>query len=398
MIVVYILTSLLFVYLASTILYLFFLAAAGRFGKLRKYTSHPDKTRIAVIIPSYKEDSVIVDTARQALNQDYPKDKYTVTVVADQLQPETIRLMQEIPVNVIPVRLEKSMKARSLNAAFQQLASGNYDLAMILDADNIMSPDTLEKVNHAYRSGWQVVQCHRTAKNKNNSVAILDAMSEEINNTMLRRGQRVLGLSCALIGSGMAFRYDLISDIFTLPAIQDNPGEDREIDIQLVKKDIMVEFIEDAYIYDEKVQRKEVFEKQRTRWLGTQVDHLKSFLSPDMKQMRTHKLFLHKLFQCIFLPRLLLMLVFLLVIAICIMTIITGFPVLAPDWPWWLSLVGMYALTMFIAIPSAFYNRQTLSALSRIPVLMFSMVKALLNIKKHKTGFLHTPKEFGAKA
>jgi cellulose synthase/poly-beta-1,6-N-acetylglucosamine synthase-like glycosyltransferase len=52
------------------------------------------------------------------------------------------------------------------------------------------------------------VQGHRTAKNTNNSWAILDAISEEINNNIFRKGHRVLGLSSAIIGSGMAFRYN----------------------------------------------------------------------------------------------------------------------------------------------------------------------------------------------
>ena len=396
MIIAHILTFLVFCYLLPVLLYLFVLAMAGRFGKLRRYIAHPDKARIAIIIPSYKEDAVIVETARQALTQQYPADRYSITVVADQLQPATLVQLNALPINVIDVKLQKSMKARSLHAAFLQLDSGKYDLALILDADNIMSPDVLQKVNHAYQSGWQAIQCHRTAKNKNNSVAILDAMSEEVNNTMLRKGQRVLGLSCALIGSGMAFSYQLISDIFALPQIQDNPGEDREIDIQLVKKAIVVEFIEDAYVYDEKVQRREVYQKQRTRWLGTQVDHLKSFLSPDMKPLRTQRSYLHKVFQCLFLPRLLLMALFLVILILSAADFIFGLQILLPTPPYWLGLIALYAVTLIISVPSSFYNRQTIIALLKVPALMFAMVRALLGIKKHKTGFLHTPKEYSS--
>jgi cellulose synthase/poly-beta-1,6-N-acetylglucosamine synthase-like glycosyltransferase len=203
-----------------------------------------------------------------------------------------------------------------------------------------------------------------------------------------------MGLSCALIGSGMAFRYQLISDIFALPQIQDNPGEDREIDIQLVKQAIYVEFIDDAYIYDEKVQRQEVYQKQRTRWLGTQVDHLKSFLSADMKPLRTRKLYLHKVFQCLFLPRLLLMALFLLILALSAADSLFGIHILFPAPLWWLCLIVLYGITLVISVPSSFYNRQTIVALLKVPSLMFAMVRALLGIKKHKTGFLHTPKEF----
>jgi cellulose synthase/poly-beta-1,6-N-acetylglucosamine synthase-like glycosyltransferase len=394
MIVEHILTILVFVYLLCTLGYLFVLAAAGRFGRIRKYEIHPDKARIAVLIPSYKEDNIILETARQALLQDYPKDKYEVTVIADHLLPETVKKLRELPIRVLEPILEKSMKARSLHAAFGQIPAEEMDMALVLDADNVMAPGCLEKVNDAWQKGWKVIQCHRTAKNKNTSVAVLDALSEEANNTMFRKGQRVLGLSCALIGSGMAFQYALLKEIFSLPAILDNPGEDREVDIQLVKRKIVVEYIEDAYVYDEKVQRKEVFEKQRTRWLGTQVDHLKRFLSADMRGLSGNRIYLHKLFQCIFLPRLLLMFVFFLAFAGCGLDLLLRGDLMAPYWPWWVGLAVLYGATMLTAIPSTFYNRATVRALLKVPALIFSMIRALLGMKKNRSGFLHTPKEF----
>lgn len=399
MIVLHLLTILLFVYLLATLSYLFVLAVAGRFGRLKKYSASLQKARIAVIIPSFKEDNIIVDTASRALLQHYPRTNYTVTVIADQLQPETIRQLREIPVSVIEVAWEKSMKAKSLNTAFQQLAADHgegpgYDLAFILDADNIMSPDCLEKVNHAWQEGWEVIQCHRTAKNKNNSVAILDAMSEEMNNTIFRRGQRALGLSCALIGSGMAFRFNLIKDIFSSPEIQDNPGEDKVVEMLLISKGIRVEYLEEAYVYDEKVQRKEVFEKQRTRWLGTQIINLRPLLTKKMRQNAIGRIYYLKVLEWLLLPRLLLLALFGLLLLLCGADIFLHWGLLKPSWPWWTGLMALYSLTLLVAIPGSFYNGQTVKAFLKIPVLMLAMLKALMGVKKNKSGFIHTPKEF----
>jgi cellulose synthase/poly-beta-1,6-N-acetylglucosamine synthase-like glycosyltransferase len=385
---------LLFVYLLATLSYLFVLAVAGRFGRLSRYSTALQKSRIAVIIPSYKEDNVILHTASQALKQQYPRANYTVTVIADQLQPETILQLKEIPVGVIEVKWEKSMKAKSLDAAFQQLAADGYDLAFILDADNIMSPDCLEKVNHAWQDGWEVIQCHRTAKNKNNAVAILDAMSEEMNNTIFRRGQRVLGRSCALIGSGMAFRFGLIKDIFSSPEIQDNPGEDKVVELQLFSKGIRVEYLEDAYVYDEKVQRKEVFEKQRTRWLGTQIINLRPLLTKKMRQDAVGRIDYLKVLEWLLLPRLLLLALFGLLLLLSAVDIFTGLHLLLPSWPYWAGLMAMYGLTLLLAIPTSFYNRKTVMAFLKIPALMLAMLKALMGAKKNKSVFIHTPKEF----
>lgn len=387
-------TFLLFTYLIGTLTYLFILSVAGRLGKIKTYSAHPDPTRIAIIIPSYKDDSVIVETARQALRQVYPAESYSVTVIADKLQPETIQQLKCLPITVIEPVFEKSMKSKSLHAAFQQLPAGQYDLALILDADNIMSSDCLAKVNHAWRSGWKVMQCHRTAKNKNTSIAILDALSEEINNTIFRRGQRVLGLSCALIGSGMAFEFELVKGIFALDRIHNNPGEDKEIEILLLQKGLAVEYLEDAFVYDEKVQRKEVFEKQRTRWLATQINNMKLFWEKGMRSHFTQKAYLHKFFQTLILPRLLLMLLFGGIFLLGILDILTGTGILLPAWKWWILPVLLYGLALTIAVPTSFYNLATLKAFLKMPVLLFSVIKALMGMKKNRSEFLHTPKEF----
>ncbi len=181
----------------------------------------------------------------------------------------------------------------------------NSDIVMILDADNIMAPGCLEKVNAAFHAGFEAVQCHRTAKNKNTAVALLDAMSEEININLFRRGPSLAGLSAAPIGSGMAFKTALIREIFSTQRILENPGEDREIDMQLMRRQIKMEFLDDALVYDEKVASAVVFEKQRVRWLEAQVNHVRRFFDADMKKAQKTFLFYNKFFQNLLLPRVL---------------------------------------------------------------------------------------------
>ena len=128
--------------------------------------------RIAIIIPSYREDAVIIDTALKASQHNYPKDKFSVLVVADKLQPEAIMKLRQLPVEVLEA--DVNMKSRSVNAAMYYLDQNNFDIAVILDADNIMANGCLEKINDAFQHGCEAVQCHRTAKNQETSVALLD--------------------------------------------------------------------------------------------------------------------------------------------------------------------------------------------------------------------------------
>lgn len=381
-----------FIYFAANTLYLFVIALCGRLIRPKKFILQEKKSRIAVLIPCIREDKVILDTAMQARTHNYPDSRFTVTVIADKLKPETLVSLREIPVEVIEVNL--NMKSRSLHAALESPQDIDPEVVMILDADNIMAPDCLEKVNAAFISGCEAIQCHRTAKNKNTAVALLDAISEEININLFRRGPALAGLSAAPIGSGMAFKAGLIREIFSTQGILENPGEDREIDMQLMRRHIKMEFLDDALVYDEKVDSAVVFEKQRVRWLEAQLGHVKRFFDSDMKAAQKSFLFYNKFFQNLLLPRVLTLVVFLIVVAFLILQYIFRIDILEPRPVVWFTMMGLYFVTLFISIPRNFYSMQTLGAVSKIPLLMFSMIRAVFKMKKKRTEFLHTPKSF----
>jgi cellulose synthase/poly-beta-1,6-N-acetylglucosamine synthase-like glycosyltransferase len=390
--IVYFFSFILFLYLAANSLYLFGIALAGKLISAKKFTMQAEKRTIAILIPCYKEDLIILDTAAAATAQDYPDGRFTVTVIADKLQPQTIEKLRSIPVRVLPVDVD--MKSRSLHAALEAMDEQEAEIVMILDADNIMGAGCLEKINDAFSRGYRAVQCHRTAKNKNTAVALLDAMSEEININLFRRGPSNAGLSAAPIGSGMAFKFALIKSIFSSSEILNNPGEDREIDMQLMKRKIKMEFIEDAFVYDEKVASARVFEKQRVRWLEAQMNHLRRFNAADMRDAPRTILYYNKFFQTLLLPRILMLLLFCVLSLLLFAGKLFAVHILWPASGWWLACMGLYLLTLWISIPFSFYRANTIRALLQVPVLMFSMMKAVLQMKKKRTEFIHTPKSF----
>jgi len=381
-----------FIYFAASTLYLLFMAICGRLLSGKKFEVRKEKLTIAVLIPSFRDDRVIVDTASQARQHNYPPSKFSITVIADKLRPETIRELTDIPVDVLEVDL--SMKSRSLHAAFRYSKVADSDIVMILDADNVMAPGCLEKVNGAFQAGCEAVQCHRTAKNMNTPVALLDAMSEEVNIHLFRRGPAAAGLSAQPSGSGMAFRTGLINEILSAPSILENPGEDREIDMQLLRRQIKMVFLDDALVYDEKVAFASVFEKQRVRWLEAQLNHAGRFFDGDMKKARHSIVFYNKFFQILLLPRVLTLVVFFFTGLVLLLQTIFRTPLLEPRPAVWLTMMGLYFLTLFISIPLRFYRLKTLRALIHLPVLMFSMMRAVSQMKKKRREFIHTPKSF----
>jgi cellulose synthase/poly-beta-1,6-N-acetylglucosamine synthase-like glycosyltransferase len=388
----HIITWAVFVYFAANTIYLFVMALCGRMIKGKKFKIQEEKHSIAILIPSFREDQIIVDTALHAKAHNYPESRFTVTVIADKLKPETIQKLKQIPVDVMEVNL--SMKSRSLHAALELPDLNNYDIVMILDADNIMAPGCLEKVNAAFHSGIMAMQCHRTAKNKNTEVALLDAMSEEININLFRRGPALAGLSAAPNGSGMAFKTALIRDIFSSQEILENPGEDREIDMQLMQRKIKMEFLDDALIYDEKVSTARVFENQRIRWLEAQANHVKRFFDADMKKAQKTVVFFNKFFQNLLLPRVLTLVVFCVITIMLLVQHYFYLPLMRPASLVWIAMMSLYLLALLISIPRIFYNTKTLRAMSRLPLLMYAMMRAVLQMKKKRREFIHTPKSY----
>lgn len=384
----------LFVYMLINVLYLFIITVAGKISRSTRYGTNPSKKRIAVLIPSYKEDDIVVNTARKAREHDYPADKFDVFFAADQLRKETIEQMRAIPVNVLEVQFEIGSKARSLNRLLNYIPEDQYDIAIILDADNIMLPGCLEQVNDAFQKGYKCVQCHRIAKNRNTPVAVLDAMSEEINNHFFRKGLRSIGLSSTVIGSGMAFEFKKIKEIYNKEGILGNPACDREVDFETMKAGITIEFIDNAFVLDEKVASRAVYERQRTRWLESQIIHLKLFFDKKQGYLPKTADYWNKLFLNLIPPRLIFLATFTLILFIIALQVIFRFTILSPDQKWWLLLTIVYLSTFIIAIPSSFYNGKTVRAVLYVPVLMFSMLKALFKMKVSRKEFLHTPKSF----
>lgn len=372
-------------YFFISVAYIALLAVAGNFSYRPRIKNSSASARIAVLIPGYKEDEVIVEVAGEALNQHYSRKHYEVFIIADSFAQTTLNKLNQLPVNVIPVKFENSTKAKSINFALNKLSSQDFEVVVILDADNIMAPDFLVKVNQAFQSGFMVIQGHRTAKNRNTPFAILDAANEEINNHFFRKAHRVLGMSSGLIGSAMAFEISYFKKI--MADINDVAGEDKEIELKILKDKVRIEYLEDAYVYDEKVQNAQVFSRQRTRWIASQLYYFRNYMFEGIRHLvlKGNVDFFDKAFQTFIPPRILML------GALAFLSATAYFLKIWPGFVYWLCLLGVNVISLFLALPSKFYNRDLLKALINIPKAFLYMLKALFNVKGADRKFIHTP-------
>ncbi len=377
-------------YFTLSSLYILLYAIAGHFYTKNRSLPAKKQGKMTVFIPSYKEDAVIVEVAKSALEQNYEQENFDIIVIADSLKTSTLEQLKMLPIILIEVSFEQSTKAKALNKAMEEL-SDSYDYAIILDADNIMEVDFLKKMNQAFQKGYRVIQGHRKAKNQNTSFAILDAASEEINNHIFRKGHRTLGLSSGLIGSGMGFEYALFKNL--MKSVHAIGGFDKELEFKLAKDKIAIEYLQDAVVFDEKIQKASDFSNQRRRWLSTQFVYLKKYFLKGFEELLFHGnvTFFDKVLQMIIPPRILLLGASFLIAFIHILLIFWfQIPLEGTSLGWVINLI-IAVLAFFFALPKSFYNSETLKALFTLPTAFFRMALLLFKLKGANKKFIHTP-------
>ena len=372
----------LYVLFAINILYLLVYSLAS----LRRDMPVPPPAtrykRFAILIPAYREDVVIHECVRSCLDQDYPVDQFDIVVISDHMKPETNASLSALPIRLVEVHFEHSTKSKALNAAMATIGD-DYDVALILDADNVIPYTYLNDVNDLYAcSGVEIVQTHRVAKNLNSDMALLDAMSEEINNTIFRLGHAKLGMSAALIGSGMAFRYDLFRD--TMANIKAVGGFDRELELTLLYQGKRFYYLPNTFVFDEKIQNTKDFSRQRRRWLSAQWHYCRTFVKYLGKALAAHNWdFCDKMFQQVSIPRLLLLgfTFFLAVLCTCY------------RWMWglkWWVLFALLVAALLIAVPKRFYTRRLAVALLSLPYTFLLMAANIFKLRGANKNFIHT--------
>ena len=316
-----------------------------------------------------------------ALRQEYPAQLHEVVVIADRLKPETLAELRTLPIRVLEVSFENSSKAKALNFAVEELGPEAAEAVTILDADNLAGEDFIARLNDVFDSGVQAVQAHRTAKNRDTDTAVLDAASEEINNAIFRRGHVALGLSSALIGSGMAFEYKWFRDNI---ARCTTSGEDKELEALLLRQGIYIDYIDGLRVLDEKVQGEGAYYNQRRRWIAAQFYTLGSAVRQLPGAIAAGNLdYCDKLLQWCLPPRILLM--GLVPLWTAAMTVFD--PLGSIKW-WIVLLLLLFALAL--ALPDEQTDRQLGRALRRMPVLFLLTAANLFRLRGTKDKFIHT--------
>ncbi len=217
--------------------------------------------KFLIAIPAYRENEILLASIDSLKKVNYPENFYSAVLIADNCEESVLENLKQ-KINIQNVNFTEHSKIESLRTVTS--LARDYDFVVILDADNLLHPDFLSKLNENITPDTKVIQGIRIPKKIKTHFEILDSLTDFIYNELDRIIPSRLNITGTLSGSGFAIRADLFEEMIN--GIRTKGGYDKILQSQLVLKKIPVEIAEEAIIFDEKVARRDLYIKQRRRW------------------------------------------------------------------------------------------------------------------------------------
>jgi cellulose synthase/poly-beta-1,6-N-acetylglucosamine synthase-like glycosyltransferase len=161
---------------------------------------------------------------------------------------------------------EAKGKGFALRYGFTQALAAGADAVMVVDADSVVSPNTVSEVRDAFEAGARVVQCRYAMESASErSSTRLAALAIRGFNVIRPLGRERLGLSCGILGNGFAIARTVLE---TIPYDAFSVVEDLEYHLHLVIAGERVRYLDRARISADFPESRTGEAVQRSRWEG----------------------------------------------------------------------------------------------------------------------------------
>ena len=237
-----------------------------------KKTVYPDAEpkRLAVLIAARNEEGVIEGLISSLKNQNYPKDMYSVFVVADNCTDETAAVARAAGAVVYErFNTEERGKGYALDYLIKKIKEDNPDALpdgyVVFDADNIADENYLFEMNKALSAGYDVVSSYRNSKNYGANWRSAGQGMYFLRDARVLNHTRVrLGMSTFISGTGFLFSRVLEEKYGGWPF--HSLTEDGEFSLENAVSGVKGAHCHDAIFYDEQPTDLKTSWNQKLRW------------------------------------------------------------------------------------------------------------------------------------
>lgn len=227
--------------------------------------------RYCVLIAARNEEAVLPHLLGSIRNQEYPPELLQVYVVADNCTDATAPLAEKNGARVYQrFNRQQVGKGYALNWLLERIEEepgglDRFDAFLIFDADNLLAPDFIRRINVLPVRGYDAFCGYRNSKNfGDNWLSAAHALQFLHESAHLNRSRMAIGSCCMVNGTGFGFTRQLLQTLggwnfFTL-------SEDTEFSVRCMTRGIRIGYCHDAVFYDEQPTRFSQSWRQRTRW------------------------------------------------------------------------------------------------------------------------------------
>lgn len=226
--------------------------------------------RYAVLIAARNEETVIAQLIESIRSQDYPSDRVTIFVAADNCTDATAQTARAAGASVY-VREDKSRigKGYVLHFLLEQIQRDvgleQFDGFFVFDADNLLRRDYIRQMDRTFSQGYEIVTSYRNSKNYGSSwISAGYALWFLRESEYLNHARMLLDTSAAVSGTGFLFSRQVLEDcggwnFFLLT-------EDIEFTIHNITAGRRVGYCSQAELFDEQPVTFRQSWRQRLRW------------------------------------------------------------------------------------------------------------------------------------
>lgn len=262
------------------------LVARRQRTQARAAAEHSDTSlpRFAILIPAHDEAPVIGAALASLVTLEYPVDRYTPFVVADNCTDETAQIARAAGALVYE-RHDDQQRAKgyALRWLLERLAAEGrrFDAYVIMDADSRLSPNFLRRMAAALAGGALVAQAqYRVSNGDDGWTAGLRAVAFALFNHLRPLGRLCFGWSAGLKGNGMCFHCEVFERFgwgsYSL-------AEDAEYHFALLDAGIHVAYVPEAVVAAEMPTALRQAHSQQSRWERGRLDIVRAQVWPLLR-------------------------------------------------------------------------------------------------------------------
>ena len=243
---------------------------------IRKYK---EKHKFAIVIAARNEEKVIGNLIDSLNKQNYSKEKYDVFIIPNNCTDNTKEVSIKHGAKIIEVEKKVKSKGDVLEYTLDLLNKNyKYDAYIIFDADNVVHPNFIKRMNDTLCSGYELAQGYRDSKNPSDSwICGSYSLYYWGQNIFFNRSRMNIDSSSSINGTGFMIKRTIIDEMGFKTVTM---TEDIEFTAQAAINNKRIAFVSDAITYDEQPLNFKTSWKQRLRWTTGTYQCLFTYFKP----------------------------------------------------------------------------------------------------------------------